>query len=360
MNQEAFWKKQYEQNIARMVGVCYRYVDDLPLAEDLAHDAFLKAIEKSDTYRATGKFDNWLMRIAVNEALMYLRKCPEMVEADETLVQEEEIDEESSLAALDFTQEELLATIHQLPLRQRTVFNLYALEHYPHAKIAESMGISVSNSKVLLSRARQQLQQMLLAKAEEKKSHRKEFFMLLLLLFKGRTKAKTLDSRYENGLSDLKCTPSAKLSEDEIKAAVAASPGGAGIAIAAHKTAIGVGAVACLAGIACLSYLALHEPAQNTTPELSSPGPVPSEAVATDSVSGETAENSFIPVAATNAPSVANSRAEEKSNVVIPAAPAVEDTSLETENVVVKKVVLVKKTIIMKENVTLHDTIWIP
>ena len=58
MNQEAFWGRQYEQNIDRMVGVCYRYVGDLPLAEDLAHDAFLKAIEKSDTYHATGKFSN--------------------------------------------------------------------------------------------------------------------------------------------------------------------------------------------------------------------------------------------------------------------------------------------------------------
>lgn len=73
MNQEAFWERQYEQNIDRMVGVCYRYVADLPLAEDLAHDAFLKAIEKSDTYHATGKFNNWLMKIAVNETLMYRR-----------------------------------------------------------------------------------------------------------------------------------------------------------------------------------------------------------------------------------------------------------------------------------------------
>ncbi len=62
MNQEAFWERQYEQNIDRMVGVCYRYVANLPLAEDLAHSAFLKAIEKSDTYHATGKFGNWLMK----------------------------------------------------------------------------------------------------------------------------------------------------------------------------------------------------------------------------------------------------------------------------------------------------------
>ena len=34
-----------------MVGVCCRYVGDRAVAEDLAHEAFLKAIEKSGTYR---------------------------------------------------------------------------------------------------------------------------------------------------------------------------------------------------------------------------------------------------------------------------------------------------------------------
>ena len=358
MNQEAFWERQYEQNIDRMVGVCYRYVADLPLAEDLAHDAFLKAIEKSDTYHATGKFDNWLMKIAVNETLMYLRHCPKMVEADETLTADEELPGESPLADLDFTQEELLSTIHELPLRPRTVFNLYALEHYPHAKIAEKMGISVANSKVLLSRARQQLQQMLLAKAKEKEKRRKGLLMLLLLFAKGRPKAQTLDSCYENGLSNLKCAPANKLPEDKLKAAVAASPGGTGIAIAAHKTAIGVGAAACLAGIACLTYFALHEPVQTPTP--AQEPIVQHTVIATDSVASETVEQKFVHISENKISESIYPNEGNSINSPVVSHSVKESESTETEKIVVTKVVPVREIIVIRDTITRRDTVWVP
>ena len=51
MQAKQFWTKAYQRNIAKMVGVCCRYVGDRAVAEDLAHEAFLKAIEKSGTYR---------------------------------------------------------------------------------------------------------------------------------------------------------------------------------------------------------------------------------------------------------------------------------------------------------------------
>ena len=56
-----------------MVGMCCRYVGDRSVAEDLAHEAFLKAIEKSETYHHLGSFDGWLMRINLNTTLDYLR-----------------------------------------------------------------------------------------------------------------------------------------------------------------------------------------------------------------------------------------------------------------------------------------------
>ena len=63
MQAKQFWTKAYQRNIAKMVGMCCRYVGDRAVAEDLAHEAFLKAIEKSGTYRRLGSFDGWLMRI---------------------------------------------------------------------------------------------------------------------------------------------------------------------------------------------------------------------------------------------------------------------------------------------------------
>lgn len=170
MKRAEFWAKQYKSHIGKMVGVCYRYVGDWPLAEDLAQEAFLKAIEKGHTFRAWGSFASWLKKIAVNEALMYLRSRPEMVEMDDEFPDGEEMElpEEPLVNRAEFTQEELLEIVGKLPVKQRTVFNLYAVEHYPHKRIAETLGISEANSKVLLSRARAELQQRLLIRAREK------------------------------------------------------------------------------------------------------------------------------------------------------------------------------------------------
>ena len=162
MKKEEFWAKQYRRHIAKMVGVCYRYVADWQVAEDLAQDAFLTAMEKSGTLRFWESIESWLTRIAVNQALMYLRNRPEMVALEEEPMDAvEDQPDEVAENKVEFTQEELLKLIGKLPTKQRTVFNLYAVEHYPHAKIAETLGISVANSKVLLTRARAELQQRL-------------------------------------------------------------------------------------------------------------------------------------------------------------------------------------------------------
>ncbi len=79
MENAAFWERMYAANIGRMIGACHRYVNDLALAEDLAHEAFLKAMERADTYRATGNFEAWLMRITVNHAIQHLRQSMDTV-----------------------------------------------------------------------------------------------------------------------------------------------------------------------------------------------------------------------------------------------------------------------------------------
>ena len=170
MKKEAFWSEQYRRHIGKMVGACYRYVADWDLAEDLAQDAFLAAMEKASTFRAFGSFEAWLKKIAVNQALMHLRDCPEMVEWDENLHGQEVVEEadDQYVPQKDFSQEELLEAIGKLSVKQRTVFNLYAVEHYSHSKIAETLGISVANSKVLLSRARAELQGRLTVMARKK------------------------------------------------------------------------------------------------------------------------------------------------------------------------------------------------
>lgn len=176
-----FWTREYQRNIGKMIGICYRYVPDRPTAEDLAHSAFLQAIEKADTFKGIGRFDKWLMRITVNTALMHLREIQnkqhlsikDEVEdyADPFMTEEETSAEEmmDTIRKADFTTEEILRAISKLLENHRIVLNMYVFDHYTHQQIATALGISVNTSKSHLMRARKELQKILFQESKSKK-----------------------------------------------------------------------------------------------------------------------------------------------------------------------------------------------
>ncbi len=172
MDNESFWENQYRRNIGRITGLSYLYVGDRSVAEDLAHDIFLKAMEKIHTIRVVRNFDAWLKRIAVNQCIDYLRQQTNFIPLPEELAEEEDA-EDVVLWVKDITADELAETIRQLPELQRTVFNLYAIEGYSHKRIAALLNISVDYSKQLHHRARTRLGKMLANKHEVMKTIRK-------------------------------------------------------------------------------------------------------------------------------------------------------------------------------------------
>ena len=171
MQAQQFWTRTYQKNIGKMIGVCYRYVGDRSVAEDLAHEAFLKAIEKSEQYHNFGRFEAWLMRINLNNTLDYLRKQPHFQSVDDMELCDDGTEiEEEALPAADFTEQEILEAVCSLPEKQRAVFNLYVFEKQKHTQIAETLRIGVRSSKRYLSEARAQLQARLTNIHKRKKS----------------------------------------------------------------------------------------------------------------------------------------------------------------------------------------------
>lgn len=206
-----------------MIGVCYRYVSVRETAEDLAHDAFLKAIEKADTFRGFGSFDKWLMRITVNTALEYLRKKPQTdlnlnIDNLESMVddQETECSAEDFMSAIrkaDFSQKEILEAIAQLPENHRVVLNLYVFEHLSHNEIAKLLNIAPNTSKSHLMRARKKLQIILFNKSKEKK----RTLMVLFPLFIAPECA--IDGYCRQQLAKFTIAPQHPLSEADFPAA---------------------------------------------------------------------------------------------------------------------------------------------
>src|SRR5216110_3788761 len=63
--------KRYDRNVFRIAQHITQNRED---AEDVVQDAFLKAYQNLESFQEQSKFYTWLVRIAVNEALMRLRK----------------------------------------------------------------------------------------------------------------------------------------------------------------------------------------------------------------------------------------------------------------------------------------------
>src|SRR6202165_1903005 len=141
-------------------------------AEDVVQDAFLKAYSNLHQFQGQSKFYTWLVRIAVNEALMRLRRRrPErMVSLDEEVKTEEdslprEIADWSPNPEQQYNQAELREilskTIQGLPPGLRTVFVLRDVEGLSTEETAAALELSVPAVKSRLLRARLQLRERL-------------------------------------------------------------------------------------------------------------------------------------------------------------------------------------------------------
>lgn len=150
-------RRVYERYSARMLSLCGRYLPDEFEAEEAMIEGFMKVFDRIGQFKMEGSFEGWVRRIMVNESLMYLRS--KKAAGWQASYEDVEYEVEPVAAATDLEADELHRLVQQLPTGYRTVFNLYAVEGYNHAEIAEAMGISESTSKSQLHRARALLQE---------------------------------------------------------------------------------------------------------------------------------------------------------------------------------------------------------
>jgi len=160
---------RYERKIYRLAKNITRNDED---AEDVLQDAFLKAYTHLDNFKGDSKFYTWIVRIAVNEALMRLRKrktdrsvpLDDPVELGEETVQREIAVWEDN-PEQQYSQEEwrkiLDDAVDSLKPDFRTVFVLRDIEELSTEETAETLGISVPAVKSRLLRARLALRERL-------------------------------------------------------------------------------------------------------------------------------------------------------------------------------------------------------
>ena len=142
-------------------------------AEDVAQEAFLKALKNLSAFRLESKFSTWLVQIAINEALMRRRKDRKYLydsldgalESDEgdyvpvDFADWREIPSEA-LARKELRQA-LARAIERLPEKYRTVFVLRDVQKLSIAQTARILNLNEQVVKTRLLRARLQMRDAL-------------------------------------------------------------------------------------------------------------------------------------------------------------------------------------------------------
>jgi RNA polymerase sigma-70 factor, ECF subfamily len=159
---------RYERKIFRLTQNITQNRED---AEDAMQEAFLKAFEHLGEFEGNSRFYTWLVRIAVNQALMKLRRrrsnvvsLDDEIDTGEDMMPREVEDwgpspieryEQTELAGI------LSRVISELDPSFRIVFQLRDIEQLSTEETAEALGLSVPAVKSRLLRARLKLRQKL-------------------------------------------------------------------------------------------------------------------------------------------------------------------------------------------------------
>ena len=160
---------RYERKIYRIARHVTQSEED---AEEILQETFLKAYEHLSEFQGNSKFYTWLVRIAVNESLMKLRKrksgrivsldekidTGEETVAREIAVWEDNPEQRYSRAELRGILERAISS---LPPIFQTVFILRDVDELSTEETADALNISVPAVKSRLLRARLQLRDKL-------------------------------------------------------------------------------------------------------------------------------------------------------------------------------------------------------
>ncbi|MGA2537765.1 MAG: sigma-70 family RNA polymerase sigma factor [Terracidiphilus sp.] len=148
----------------------YRITNNWQDAEDVFQDALMKAFVHLSTFESRASFATWLTSIAINSALMLLRKRRSslrvMIDSsigDEALSEMNEPrdhrDNPEQTYSRCQTEERLRRAIQRMSPSYRKVVELHQINDLSLSEIANSLSISVGAVKSRLLRARRQLRQ---------------------------------------------------------------------------------------------------------------------------------------------------------------------------------------------------------
>lgn len=152
----------YRQCYSWAMSVCIRYAHGREEAAEMCNDGFMKVFLKIGDCAGANSFKGWLKKIMERAAIDHFRKYRlHQPQTDDLDVLAPVGIEPTALDAL--SAEEKLSMVQALPPACRLVFNLYAVEGYSTAEIAQMTDTAEGTVRANVAKARLRLQQMIQA-----------------------------------------------------------------------------------------------------------------------------------------------------------------------------------------------------
>jgi RNA polymerase sigma factor (sigma-70 family) len=127
-------------------------------AEEMAQESFVKVFKSLHTFKGTAKFSTWMYRITYNTCISEMRKKKmRFISTNDVQISEEA--EEMNLDGLPAENREIFvkAALEKLPEDEYTLVLLYYFDEQSIEEISKITGLTESNAKVKLHRARKKL-----------------------------------------------------------------------------------------------------------------------------------------------------------------------------------------------------------
>ena len=158
----------------RTLAVVLRYIRAVEDAEDIVQQSFYKAFVHLSQFQGESSFSTWLTRIAINEALMFLRHIGAMREVSIDIIGDAEgspasveIPDSNADPEIRCSQREeariLSKAVRNLRPALRTAIALSELRELSRSETARRLGLSVPAVKARIFRGKRQLRQELIS-----------------------------------------------------------------------------------------------------------------------------------------------------------------------------------------------------
>ncbi len=142
------------------MGVALRYSRNKQEAVEIVNDSFINVFRNLRKYLHQSSFKSWFRRIVINASIDHFRRNEKHYHSLD--ISHAQLTLQPGSVLDDLTADEIIHQLQKIPPSYRMVFNLYVIEGYKHAEIADKLNISEGTSKSNLSIARSKLKRLLI------------------------------------------------------------------------------------------------------------------------------------------------------------------------------------------------------